>query len=622
MSTVKDLGAVSAYALAVKYGYAGTEEQWVNEQEAKRKQAVDAANSASINANTVIQKVAEAKEATTMASEASKNAEEYAEAARVAADNAQAVTGVEIAKQGRAGLVKGGDNYIEEDGTLRLTKQTIDTTLSNSYAGGLKVIEVQGASEQDSTTGAQLFDGALINGYKETIDGTYAQTGGVYKTINFEVLTNGIYTFSFSEDVMIVRFDGTQLNTTTNIYTVSLEVGSHYISFRNTTNTTWNDSVEIMFNAGDTALPWEPYTGCQASPNPSYPQEIESVVVSEIKTSGKNLLDVSQSLNGMPDEDGWYTVSYDNTAGTSMFYIFRQVSVSDLLEVSTEYAIVAEVQEISNVKLSYVSGSTNGSMGQFVTSVFCTTTGTHVSINTTRDSFEDCASMLRTTIGIEAGAIGSVKFRLSVLKDTSITADTFVYEPYQESSAILSEPITLHGIGDVKDRIINKDGVWGIERRFAEIIFDGSEDETWVNSTSVSGRYGITSVKMKAKGNHMCTVGNGAINTSGNLFITTSFETLDDWLIYLTENPITVTYELAEPSFESLPTVDQIALNSLKTFDIVTHVTTDSEVQPTIEVVYGTSKVGGYSLDAWNTAKRNEISMSELISAVLMLNQE
>lgn len=43
MSIVKDLGAVSAYALAVKYGYTGTEREWVEEMERKRIEAVNAA---------------------------------------------------------------------------------------------------------------------------------------------------------------------------------------------------------------------------------------------------------------------------------------------------------------------------------------------------------------------------------------------------------------------------------------------------------------------------------------------------------------------------------------------------------------------------------------------------
>jgi hypothetical protein len=44
----------------------------------------------------------------------------------------------------------------------------------------------------------------------------------------------------------------------------------------------------VMLNAGDTALPWEPYTGGKPSPSPDYPQEIQSAK-SEVVVRGKNL---------------------------------------------------------------------------------------------------------------------------------------------------------------------------------------------------------------------------------------------------------------------------------------------------------------------------------------------
>ena len=46
MSKTVDLGPVSAYALAVKYGYTGTEAEWVAEMESKRLEAVTAASNA------------------------------------------------------------------------------------------------------------------------------------------------------------------------------------------------------------------------------------------------------------------------------------------------------------------------------------------------------------------------------------------------------------------------------------------------------------------------------------------------------------------------------------------------------------------------------------------------
>lgn len=46
--------------------------------------------------------------------------------------------------------------------------------------------------------------------------------------------------------------------------------------------------IKVMFNRGDTALPWEPYTGGKPSPSPDYPQEIVSAK-GEVVVHGKNI---------------------------------------------------------------------------------------------------------------------------------------------------------------------------------------------------------------------------------------------------------------------------------------------------------------------------------------------
>ena len=50
MAKVQEIGPYSAYAIAVKYGYKGTEEEWVKEQEADRKAAEAAAAAAAQSA--------------------------------------------------------------------------------------------------------------------------------------------------------------------------------------------------------------------------------------------------------------------------------------------------------------------------------------------------------------------------------------------------------------------------------------------------------------------------------------------------------------------------------------------------------------------------------------------
>lgn len=75
----------------------------------------------------------------------------------------------------------------------------------------------------------------------------------------------------------------------------------------------------VMLNYGDTALPWEPYTGGIPSPNPDYPQPINSigdsgsvdVVVSDNNGNSQTLtINTPNGLCGIPvDTGGNYTDS-------------------------------------------------------------------------------------------------------------------------------------------------------------------------------------------------------------------------------------------------------------------------------------------------------------------------
>ena len=48
------------------------------------------------------------------------------------------------------------------------------------------------------------------------------------------------------------------------------------------------------------------------------------------------------------------------------------------------------------------------------------------------------------------------------------------YEPYQEDKLTILSPTPLEKVGDVRDRIIEKDGVWGVEKNVGDYIFDTS----------------------------------------------------------------------------------------------------------------------------------------------------
>lgn len=57
-----------------------------------------------------------------------------------------------------------------------------------------------------------------------------------------------------------------------------------------------------------------------------------------------------------------------------------------------------------------------------------------------------------------------------------------LYEPYQEDKLTILSLVQLEKVGDVRDRIVCKDGVWGVEKNVITKLFDGSEN----NVTGVS----------------------------------------------------------------------------------------------------------------------------------------
>ena len=54
------------------------------------------------------------------------------------------------------------------------------------------------------------------------------------------------------------------------------------------------------------------------------------------------------------------------------------------------------------------------------------------------------------------------------------------YEPYQEQKLEILSPVQLEKVGNVADRIVCKDGVWGVEKNVIDKLFNGSEN--WVLS--------------------------------------------------------------------------------------------------------------------------------------------
>lgn len=181
------------------------------------------------------------------------------------------------------------------------------------------------------------------------------------------------------------------------------------------------------------------------------------------------------------------------------------------------------------------------------------------------------------------------------------------YAPYTEQFAkiVLDEP--LRGIGEYKD-VLTKDGV---ARKIKRIVFDGSKDEKWdiaierenvINfvSTQFSDAIKINEHQRSMMDKLKWSSGVwGRDEVGQDMFarilrmnmpktLTPDLQTFKTWL---SQNPLTVDYVLAEPVTEPLPESVQDQLSALHSENGTTHVFVDSgEVPCGIKLTYRKEK--------------------------------
>ena len=166
---------------------------------------------------------------------------------------------------------------------------------------------------------------------------------------------------------------------------------------------------------------------------------------------GENLYDVSAMTTrarSTVDSDGWVTATFDNTSGTSSSYANFWGGPLPLRE-STEYRIVVEVDSFSssgsgtgtptiNVVSAGYSPSQFTSSWQLSFDAISANT-TYVATRTTVADFSGKTAGLRSFVTIPAGKSVTVKYRISVLSDTTITPSTFTYQAYDGGAWVWSD---------------------------------------------------------------------------------------------------------------------------------------------------------------------------------------
>lgn len=158
----------------------------------------------------------------------------------------------------------------------------------------------------------------------------------------------------------------------------------------------------------------------------------------QASTTGGNLFDINDRLSFNSifkvDEEGYITATIpaNNTEDYQYYNFFTKKS--NLVKANTNYLIICEVVKMPttkcSIRLTSVDKSTPGQIDGNVT-ISGKASGLEINLMKTKSDMSDSESFTRGYFSTSPGFTeNQIKFRISVLEDTSITSDTFKYEPY------------------------------------------------------------------------------------------------------------------------------------------------------------------------------------------------
>lgn len=355
------------------------------------------------------------------------------------------------------------------------------------------------------------------------------------------------------------------------------------------------------------------------NPSVDNPQDIKPSVINGIKVHGENFLNLSEIIvPTKPDiADNGYIISL---TGKSAWYqtAFRidKVKEGQIVYVSTE----AIKNTLTNK--GFIAIQQRNSDKAVIGTKYLDESTLSTDFTVLKDTVEVIVIVASNASGTDLDSDNTITvtgLMVSLVKDSK-------WKPYQSHEVALSEPITLYGNDTARDILTTKQ----IRRKYKEVVFDGSGYTVDVKEFSGSKRFCISSILkgkiIETSGaflNLACThfVVDAAILAENNidnvccgyskdehLYVRADqFASVTEFNTFFAQNPMTVVYELAEEEVTDLPLTDQIALQSIPTYDGTTYIEWDCEIPPTFRGEYGTSKVGGYTLEARQTAIVNGI---------------
>ena len=498
---------------------------------------------------------------------------------------------------------------------------------------GLEVSEIDGWTEQNSTTGINLFNisafttATTIQGVTFTpvanggieMSGTSTNTGQLDIAFSYEASGNYTMativdgTFSASPQVLCQSSSGnvmynnamssntTKINTFSNVSATIVRARIYFIS-----GVTFNCTLYTMLLSGtytSSNLPtFEPYTN-GASPNPTYPQDIEVVTgTQEAVVSNKNLCNVN--FNSITIAGVTLTKNSDNTItanGTATSTIAVNIlnnnggtSTDNLTLPKGTYTLSGCPSGggiSTNYKLDLVRN--NGPL--------ITDTGTSTTYTATSDT---AYSGIRIVI-YSGTTCNNLTFK--PMLELGSTATSYIEHAEQTQQLRLGD-IELAKIGAYQDRIYKNNDKWYIEKNIGKYILESAKNWQYISVTQGSLFRSNNSISnaiidnsyapycnyykgiplSQTRANNNIIINNSSTYTYIDI-VDNRYTSVDTFKTWLASNNVELYYVLSTPTTteitDSALISDLNVLQHLKQYDDTTIITIDDikEYQVTLE---------------------------------------
>lgn len=487
-------------------------------------------------------------------------------------------------------------------------------TCRDSAEWPLLEMEVYGKTEQVKTTGAQLLritaSSKTQNGITFTVEGNgiIAIKGTATANANINLgnvtLQPGTYTLSGcptggnNTKYQLVLHGGRNIYDTgrTAVFSATDE-SPMTAAFYVYAGTTVNFSVKPMLNAGDTALPWEPYTGAAPSPSPAYKQDIQEtgtynpetgMYEADMVMTGSNLFNPQALLDVgfVLQPDGSYYIDQAHKPYLKVMW-------------ENKYNI-----DVSVVRLKIKQVLYDNLIG-ILFSVYYTD-GTREGVESPNDtSWHDLIFNPAKKIDRIVFSYGT-SLASTYMKDVIISTTTESYSPYIAKSLRLTADQPWRGIGDAHDEVCDRDGVLGTWQKYAVV-----DNTKWGMSNVQAGttgmRFAITLPGMEKKQytkvmcSHFEQKDISSFATEGE-YISTSESangklmirvaegfpatTAEEFCTWAQKNGLYTVYPLENPVWEPFPEDIQKQYRKLKPYAGTTHAWVDDPLQPEVSFRY------------------------------------